>query len=72
MKKHTEVERPYPTVSDSFEDQDSDAVLQVRAGAIWTDFVRLVPEKRDPTARPLRNDGTVPLLDDMTGIRQWE
>ncbi len=72
MKKPTDVEKPYPTVSDSFDDREADAVLQVRAGAIWSDFVRSAPAKADPAAPPLRNDGTVPLFDDMTGIRQWE
>jgi len=72
MKKHTEVEKPYPTVSDSFDDADEGAVLKVRAGEIWSDFVRIAPEKRDAGAPFLTNEGTVPLLDDMTGIRQWE
>lgn len=72
MKKHTEVEKPYPTVSDSFDDGDEGAVLRVRAGAIWSDFVRSAPEKRDAGAPFLNSEGTVPLLDDMTGIRQWE
>jgi len=72
MKKHTEVEKPHPTVSDSFDDGEEGAVLQVRAGQVWTDFIRVAPEKRDPGAQTHPRDGTVPLLDDMTGIRQWE
>lgn len=71
MKKPTEVEKPHLTVSDSFDDGDGSAVLQVRASQIWTDFIRVAPETRDPDASA-RNVGTVPLLDDMTGIRQWE
>lgn len=67
-----DVERPHPTVSDSFEGDDTGAVLQVRLGGdIWSDFIRIAPEKRDPDALP-RRDGGVPLFDDMTGIRQWE
>lgn len=72
MKKHTEVEKPHLTVADSFDEGDASAVLQVRAGQVWTDFIRVAPEKRDPGAPALRHEGTVPLLDDMTGIRQWE
>jgi len=74
MKKNTEpVEREtrHLTVVDTFTQGESEAILQVRAGDIWTDFIRVPPEKRNADGSP-RQDGTVPLLDDMTGIRQWE
>ncbi len=74
MKKRTdavELERTHLTVADSFIEDESEAVLQVRAGDVWSDFIRVAPEKRDPDALP-RHHGGVPLLDDMTGIRQWE
>jgi hypothetical protein len=70
-----EVEKPHPTVSDSLGAVGEDArpVLQVRMGVgdIWSDFIQLGPEKRGPAGAP-RADGGVPLLDEMTGIRQWE
>jgi hypothetical protein len=74
MKKHidrVEREKRHQTVAESFAEGDSEAILQVRAGDVWTDFIRVPPEKRDPDSSP-RQDGTVPLIDDMTGIRQWE
>ena len=74
MKKkidRSELEKRQQTVADSFTEEGSDAILQVRAGDVWTDFIRVPPEKRDPDT-PARQDGSVPLLDDMTGIRQWE
>ena len=67
----SELEKRHQTVADSFTEEESDAILQVRAGDVWTDFIRIPPEKRDGDAAP-RQDGSVPLLDDMTGIRQWE
>lgn len=71
MKKPLDTEKPQPTVVDSFNEDEAGAVLRVRAGDIWTDFIRVAPEKRDPGAAP-RPEGTVPLFDEMTGIRQWE
>jgi hypothetical protein len=70
-KPIVELEKPHPVASDSADGDDVAPLLQVRMGDIWSDFIRVAPEKRDPDASP-RHDGTVPLLDDMTGIRQWE
>lgn len=66
-----DVEKPHPTVADSFGADETGPVLQVRLGDIWSDFIRAAGESRDPDA-PSRQDGAVPLFDDMTGIRQWE
>lgn len=74
MKKRidpAERERRHQTVVDSFIDNEAEAILQVRAGDVWTDFIRVPPEKRDADAPP-RQDGGVPLIDEMTGVRQWE
>jgi hypothetical protein len=70
-KPIVELERPHPTVSDSFEGEDSPPLLQVRMGDVWSDFIRVAPEKRGRDISS-RYDGVIPLLDDMTGIRQWE
>jgi len=66
-----ELEKEHPTVSDSSTPEQSEPILSVRAGDIWTDFVRERDDEQDRDARP-RQNGSVPLLDDMTGIRQWE
>jgi hypothetical protein len=71
MKKSTDIKKPHLTVSDAFEGDDATPILQVRMRDLWSDFIRVAPEKSDPEAPP-RHDGSVPLLDDMTGIRQWE
>lgn len=74
MKKNTdplEREKRHLTVADTFAEGESEAILQVRAGDIWTDFIRVPPEQGSKDGS-LRQDGAVPLLDDMTGIRQWE
>ena len=74
MNKNTdplEREKRHLTVVDTFTEGETEAILQVRAGDIRTDFIRVPPEKRDSDGS-LRQDGSVPLLDDMTGIRQWE
>jgi hypothetical protein len=73
MKKRMdkfEREKRHQTVVDSFIETESEAILQVRAGDVWTDFIRVLPQKRED-ASP-RQDGGVPLIDEMTGIRQWE
>ncbi|HEU4748137.1 MAG TPA: hypothetical protein VFS56_06515 [Gemmatimonadaceae bacterium] len=63
-------EKAHPTVAESFMREESEPIVEVRAGDVWTDFVRESPDRREPeTPRP---NGTVPLLDEMTGIRQWE
>ena len=66
----TEREKPHPTVAETFGAEGSEPIVQVRAADVWTDFVRESAEKREPESP--RQNGSVPLLDDMTGIRQWE
>ena len=65
-----ELEKEHPTVSDSTNADESEPILSVRAGDVWTEFVR-EPRKESEAESP-RPNGTVPLLDEMTGIRQWE
>lgn len=69
MKKPRDVEKPHQTVVDSF--NEAETVQRVRTPDRWTDFIGVEPGTRAPGA-PTRMDGTVPLLDDMTGVRQWE
>ena len=73
MKKRTdstEREKEHPTVSDSSKADESEPILSVRAGDVWTDFVR--DTRKESEEETPRQSGNVPLLDDMTGIRQWE
>jgi hypothetical protein len=43
----------------------------VKLGGLWSDYVRGVNLGRDPDA-PSPSPSSVPLLDDMKGILQWE
>jgi|1185.fasta_scaffold483682_2 hypothetical protein len=68
-----DVERPHPTVADSVGDGLGAEPLTVRLGDLWSDFVKAADQARDPEAsRESRNQGAVPLLDDMKGILQWD
>lgn len=69
-KDPLELEKEHATVSDTPSADDSEPILSVRAGDVWTDFVR-EPRKESEGESP-RPNGSVPLLDEMTGIRQWE
>ena len=74
MKKSNdprELEKEHPIVADSPNADESEPILSVRTGGdVWTEFVR-EPRKESEPESP-RPNGTVPLLDEMTGIRQWE
>jgi hypothetical protein len=67
-----DIERPHPTVADSLGD-GLGTPLTVRLGDMWSDFVRVADQARDPEApKDARSQGSVPLLDDMKGILQWD
>ena len=65
-----EIERPHPTVADSIGELGAEP-LTVRLGDLWADFVRVGNQARNPEA-PKESTPTVPLLDDMKGILQWD
>jgi hypothetical protein len=68
-----DVELPQLTVADSVGDGLGGEPLTVRLGDLWSDFVRVADQARDPEARKdARAQGSVPLLDDMKGILQWD
>jgi hypothetical protein len=74
-----DIEKPHPTVADSIGDDrggQARAPLTVRLGGLWSDLVKSADQPRDPnvadSSRPPRGQGSVPLLDDMTGILQWD
>ena len=66
----TDLERPHPVVADSIGNKPAEP-LAVRLGEIWSDFIRMADEARDPDA-PRKASSVVPLLDDMKGILQWD
>ena len=66
-----DIERPHPTVADSIGSELGAEPLTVRLGDLWADFMRVARQARDPEA-PKGSMPTVPLLDDMKGIRQWD
>ncbi len=69
-KSFGDIEKPRETVADSFSDEPGGQPLTVRLGDLWNDIVRVADERRDPDAPP--RSPSVPLLDDMKGILQWE
>jgi hypothetical protein len=68
-----DIERPHPTVADSLGDELGVAPFTVRLGGLWSDLARVADQARDPEApKNPRSQGSVPLLDDMKGILQWD
>ena len=65
-----EIEKPHPTVADDFGDE-SGLPVTVRLGDLWTDFIRVAEEARDPEA-PKKRHSAVPIIDEMKGILQWD
>lgn len=70
-KTFGDIEKPHETVVDSFSDGLAGEPLTVRLGDLWSEFVRVADEARDPDAPP-RSPSAVPLLDDMKGTLQWD
>ena len=66
-----DLEKPHPVVADSVGDTPAGEPLAVRLGDLWSDFIRVADEARDPRA-PKRPAAGVPFLDDMKGILQWD
>ena len=77
MSKHnpesrafSDLERPHSVVADSVGDTPQAGQLAVRLGDLWSEFIRVADEARDPDAP--KKASAVPLLDDMKGIQQWD
>lgn len=71
LPKFTDAERPVPPVSDLLDGAEERPPFVVKLGDLWSDYIRGVNAGRDPEAPP-RDKSSVPLLDDMKGILQWE
>ena len=65
-----EIEKTHPTVADDLGDESGTPVT-VRLGDLWSDFIRVADEARDPES-PKKPLSAVPLIDDMKGILQWD
>lgn len=68
--KIPDAEKAHPIVADSL-GEDEEQPITVRLGDLWSDFVRVSEETRDPNGRP-KQGPAVPILDDMKGILQWD
>ena len=66
-----DIEKPHPTVADDLGDGSDGQPVTVRLGDLWSDFIRVAEEARDPDA-PRKRGSAVPLLDEMKGILQWD
>ncbi len=66
-----DIEKPHPTVADDLGDESGGQPMTVRLGDLWSDFIRVAEEARDPEA-PKKPGSAVPLLDEMKGILQWD
>ena len=78
----SDLERPHSVVADSVGDSLEAEPLAVRLGELWSDFIRVADEARDPHAPgkasaresevAAKATHAIPLLDDMKGILQWD
>jgi len=66
-----DIEKPHPTVADDLGGEPGSEPMTVRLGDLWSDFIRVADEARDPEA-PKKPGSAVPLLDEMKGILQWD
>ena len=66
----SDLERPHPVVADSPGRPEAEP-LAVRLGGLWTDLIRAADQARDPDASG-KPGSTIPLLDEMKGIHQWD
>jgi hypothetical protein len=67
----TDIEKLHPTVAEFVGDESGGERLSVRLGDLWTEFVRPAKKGNDREAGD-KPGSSVPLLDDMKGILQWD
>jgi hypothetical protein len=65
-----DLERPHPVVADSLGGPEA-APFAVRLGDLWSDFIRASDQARESGA-PRKPGYSLPLLDEMRGIHQWD
>jgi hypothetical protein len=67
----SDIEKSHPTVADDLGDESGGEPMTVRLGDLWSEFIRVADEARDPEA-PKKPGSAVPILDEMKGILQWD
>lgn len=74
-KPLVDLEKPHPTVVDSLDDAsglgDEAAPMAVTIGDLWSDFIRVADEARDPDSAR-KSNSALPILDEMRGILEWD
>jgi hypothetical protein len=50
---------------------DEAAPMAVRIGDLWSDFMKVADEARDPDS-PRKSNAALPILDEMRGILEWD
>ena len=60
-----------PPLADIVDAEADGQHLASRLGDLWSDYVRGVNAGRDPDT-PRKSSSSLPILDDMKGILQWE
>jgi hypothetical protein len=70
VRTFSDLEKPHPVVADSVGDGGAGPIA-VRLGDLWSEFIRVADEARDPAA-PRKRAAVIPLLDHMKGILEWD
>ncbi|MEO8911171.1 MAG: hypothetical protein ABI408_13240 [Gemmatimonadaceae bacterium] len=65
-----DAEKPHPLVAE-FADGAPSQPFAVRLGELWSDLLRAGGEARDVES-PRPSSPTIPILDDVKGILQWD
>ena len=71
LPRFTDVERAVPPTSELIDVGEERVPFVVKLGDLWSDYIRGVNAGRDPDSPP-SSASSVPLLDDMKGVLQWE
>jgi hypothetical protein len=71
LPRFKDVERAVIPTSELIDVGEEQVPFVVKLGGLWSDYIRGVNVGRDPDAPPT-SASSVPLLDDMKGILQWE
>ena len=71
IPRFPDAEKTPPPVTDIVDTDIGAEPLAVRLSDLWNDYVRGVNAGRDPDTER-KSSSSLPILDDMKGILQWE